>query len=142
MAQIKDISSIAAKWSRRASTAGVEYEQGVRSPRRPWAAATKAAEAAYERGVQAAIARKGFGKGVSKAGDTKWQENAIAKGPSRFAEGVAHAEPAYATGFAPYASVIASTVLPERGPRGDPKNIMRVQVIAKALHDKKIGMGG
>lgn len=142
MAQIKPIDRISAKWLRQSQSATVEYEEGVRNPRRSWAQATAQAESAYEQGVQAAIARKAFSSGVRAAGDSKWQENAIAKGPARFASGVAIAETSYQKGFEPYRAVIEKTTLPARGAKGDPKNIDRVRVMAKALHDAKLARGG
>jgi hypothetical protein len=142
MAEIKDLSRIGAKWKRVASGAAVEYEEGVKNPKRDWAKATAAAEPAYTQGITAALSRKAFGKGVNKAGTAKWQENAIKKGPGRYSEGVNLAEDAYITGFGPYREIIARTTLPARGARGDPKNINRVAVLAKALHDHKISAGG
>lgn len=142
MARVKDPTLSAAKWVRRAGSAGPEYEEGIRNPRAPWAASTAAAENRYKAGVTAAIGRGAFGKGVRKAGDSKWSDNALAKGPARFTQGVAIAENAYREGFAPYAAVINGLSLPERGPKGDPNNIQRVAVIAKALHEHKIKQGG
>lgn len=142
MAAIKDSASIAAKWKRRASTAAGEYEEGVRNPRKDWATETAKAERAYEEGLANSIARKAFGKGVKKAGTSKWQDAAIEKGPARFTQGVNLAENAFEEGFAPFRATIANTTLPPRGPKGDPKNIRRVEVIAKALHDKKIELEG
>lgn len=142
MAKIKDTARIAAKWKRRAESAGPEYEEGVRNPRADWATQTAAAESNYEQGVQASISRKAFGKGVRKAGTEKWQKNALEKGPSRFATGVALAQDNYETGFAPFQATIASLQLPPRGPKGDPKNIARVAAIAKALHAKKLELAG
>ena len=142
MPAIKDHNVIAAKWARRAGSAGAEYEEGVKNPRKDWAEQTANAESTYEQGVTAAIGRKAFGKGVKKTGTAGWQENAIAKGPTRYASGVALAQDKYIDGFAPFAAIIAATKLPARGPKGDPKNINRVQVMAKALHDKKIELEG
>jgi hypothetical protein len=142
MAEIKDLARIGAKWKRVASGAAVEYEEGVKNPKRDWAKATSDAEPAYTAGIQAALGRKAFGKGVNKAGTGKWQENAIKKGPGRYTEGVSLAEEAYLKGFAPYREIIARTTLPSRGARGDPKNINRVAVLAKALHDHKIAQTG
>lgn len=142
MANIKTLDRISNKWKRVASGAGAEYEDGVRNPKADWAVETRKAEAAYEAGVRAAIARKGFGKGVGRAGTEKWQANAIAKGPSRFSEGVALSTDEYASGFAPYREVIARTMLPDRKAKGDPANIQRVAILAKALHDEKIKRGG
>jgi hypothetical protein len=143
MATIKDMSRIGSKWKRVASGAQAEYEEGVRNPRTSWASATKAAESAYEAGLRASLSNKSFGKGVTKAGDAKWQAAAVNKGPSRFSEGVALSQDAYEAGFAPYREVIARTSLPERGAKGDPKNIERVKAIAAALHNAKISrLGG
>ena len=142
MVAIKSTSDSGAKWARRAGNAGPEYEDGIRNPRKSWAQETKAAETAYEQGVQAAISAKRFGKGVDKAGDDKWSKNAIEKGPQRFQQGVSLAQPAYEAGFAPFRDVIANTTLPPRGPKGDPKNIQRVAVLAKNLHDAKIQRAG
>jgi len=112
------------------------------SPRTDWADATAKAEERYEQGVRESISRKSFGKGVKAAGTSKWQENAIKKGPARFSEGVALGVDNYEKGFAPYREVIARTVLPTRGPKGDPKNIQRVAAMAKALHDAKVSKVG
>lgn len=142
MVAIKSTSESASKWARRAGNAGPEYEAGVRSPRKDWAAETKAAEAAYEQGVQKSISEKRFGKGVENAGTAKWQQNAIEKGPLRYQQGVALAETAYQEGFDPFRQVIANTTLPARGPKGDPKNIQRVAIIAKNLHDAKLQLAG
>lgn len=142
MAAIKDSSVIAAKWKRRASTAGAEYEEGVRNPRKDWATETANAEKAYEEGLANSIQRKAFGKGVKKAGTSKWQDAAIEKGPRRFTEGVNLAENSYEEGFAPFRATIANLTLPPRGPKGDPKNINRVAAVASALHKKKLELEG
>ena len=142
MAKVKSVEAAAAKFERRAGNAGPEYEEGVRNPRADWAAQTKAAEVAYNAGVTKAVAEKRFGKGVTKAGTANWQANAIAKGPSRYMEGIRLSAGAYAAGFAPYQSVLAALNLPARGPKGDPKNIERVRMVAEARHAKKNALRG
>jgi len=84
------------------------------------------------------MARGAFGKGVKTAGTSKWQRNALEKGCARWANGIMLAEDAYIQGFTPYAQVISNTKLPPRGPKGDPKNIERVRVMADALHAEKV----
>jgi hypothetical protein len=140
--QIKPMARIVDRWTRKASASSQDYREGVEAPRRDWAQAAKAAEPAYEQGVQAAIVRKAFGVGVARAGTQKWQRQAISKGPSRFAEGVSQAAPEYEAGFAPYAQVLTALNLPPRGARGDARNIQRVADVAKALHDAKTRRGG
>lgn len=142
MPPVKDLDRTAEKWARVAQGAQAEYTAGVESPRKSWATQTAAAEPNYEQAVQAAITRKAFGKGVKAAGDTKWSDNTLAKGPARWAQGINLAQDAYKAGFAPYRAVIVGLTLPARGPKGDPKNIQRVALVAKALHDKKRQMAG
>jgi hypothetical protein len=141
MADIKSLDRIGAKWTRVTSGAGAEYEDGVKNPTSDWKTQTLAANNAYKQGLQKSIAADSFAKGVAAAGTTKWQENAVNKGPSRFAQGVSLAGDAYTAGFNPYRQVISSLTLPPRGAKGDPANINRVAIVAKALHDKKLAGG-
>ena len=67
--KVKSMARISKKFQDRTSVAGPEYEAGVENPRKPWAAATQAAESNYEQGTQKAITQKRFGKGVARAGD-------------------------------------------------------------------------
>lgn len=142
MPSVKSLDRISSKWARVASVSQTEYEEGIRNPRADWAESTRAAEANFERGIQQAIQRKSFGKGVAKAGTAKWQERSLQKGPSRWADGINVSQANYEAGFAPYREVIQRTSLPARGPKGDPKNIQRVAAIAEALHREKIARQG
>ena len=137
--KLKPIADIAAKWARRASAAGPDYEAGIRAPKEDWATAARAAEAAFEAGVTDAIGRKAFGRGVTKAGSEKWSRKALAVGPARYGPGVTAGLPDYQTEFGPFRDAIERIVLPVRGRRGDPANIERVRTIAAALHSQKIG---
>jgi len=142
MANIKDLGSISSKWVRRSAVAGPDYQSGIQNPRTPWAAAAAKGEDNYKAGVSAASARGAFGKGVKAAGDSKWQGNALRKGPGRYAEGVSLAEGDWQKGFAPYREAIASLTLPPRGMRGSPANLQRVSAIATTLRgvfEKKQG---
>lgn len=137
--QLKDTATIARKYSQRAQAAGPDYAAGVKSPSKDWQANTAAASDSYAQGVQAAIGRGAFAKGVQSAGTPKWQEKASTVGAARYPQGVAGAENAYSTGFAPYATTLASLALPPRSAKGSPQNIQRVQAVADALHRKKTG---
>lgn len=139
MAQIKNLNDSAAKWARRAGSASGEYIEGIQNPRRDWEQATKAAEKNYETGVQAAISRKAFGKGVSDAGTQKWQQRSVELGGARYSSGVAASENEYEQGFAPFHQVLASLNLPPRGSKGSPENLRRVEAVAVALRNKKLG---
>lgn len=134
---IPDMGRITEKWKENAGRAGSAYQYGVLNPKRAWEPAAREAEKAYEAGVQAAIARKAWGKGLSGKGE-KWGRNAAGKGVSNYPTGVAAAGEDYDKGFGPYRGVIAGLTLPPRGPAGDPANLRRVEIVAKALHDKKV----
>ena len=127
------VSRVAQKWARRAGSAGQEYADGVQNTPKSWQANTQAAEKNYQAGVTQAAQQGRFGKGVARAGDTKWKKNATEKGPLRFSQGVASAEGDYATQVGPYLEVIGRTNLPERGPTGSDGNYQRVMAIGKAL---------
>lgn len=133
MAAIKPIEQSSDKWVRRASVAGSDYQQGVQNPRKAWASASAEAEGNYKAGVVAAANAGRYGSGVKAAGDEKWRNGAVKKGPGRFAEGVAIGKDDWARGFAPYQSAISAIALPARGPKGSPANIQRVSAIATAL---------
>lgn len=142
MPEMRSTSDSAAKWARRAGSAGPEYEDGVKNPRKDWAAEAAAANERYKRAVTEAAQKDRFKAGVQKAGTAKWQANAILKGPARYSEGVMLAQTAYEEGFRPFADVIRATKLSPRGPKGSPENIKRVAEMAAALHQKKISLVG
>lgn len=136
--QVKDISTIAAKWSQRANAAGADYSNGVKTTTKDWAGLTAAAALSWEQGVSNAVANKRFANGVNKAGTSKWQSAASTIGAQRYPQGVSGAAAAYSAGFAPSLAVIASITPPPRSPRGSPNNIQRVSIYADALHAKKM----
>lgn len=137
--EIKSLDRIGTKWSEVASRSSDEYKTGVENPRRSWSQAAQNAEGNFEEGIQNAIARKAYGKGVSEAGDAKWKKRAVELGPSRYSAGVRVAKPEYQSGFSRYHSRLSALTLPPRGPKGSPENIDRVRIIAEALHSEKIG---
>ena len=139
MAQIKSIDRIAEKWARVTPQRTQDYTDGIDNPRRDWAAATAAASDAWRDGVAKAQQTGQFARNVTKAGTSKWQSRARAKGTTRFAEGVQIAQPDYQAGFAPYAETIKSTALPPRYAKGDPRNLDRVKAIATALSKRRTG---
>jgi hypothetical protein len=139
MAEIKDLSKIVEKWVRVAPTRTADYQEGIAAPRRDWSQAAANAEKTWGAAVQAAVTAGRFGAGVKKAGTAKWQRRAAELGARRWPEGISVAKDDYSEGFAPYAEEIKRTPLPQKWPKGDPRNIDRVAKIAAALHAKKIG---
>jgi len=136
MVKTKGVDRTVAKWKSKVAGAGGGYIDGVTNPKADWQTETSKAEGSYEQGVQAAIGRKAFGKGVSRAGTAKWQRGAIEKGGTRWTSGVALAEDEYRSGMGEVISTIEATALPPRGPKGDPKNYDRTRILGQALHTK------
>lgn len=139
MAEVKNIGAVKEKWARVTPQRTEDYKIGVTSPRRDWATSAAAAKDAYKAGVTEAAGRGAYEKGVGEAGSAKWKEKALAKGPGRFAEGVMVGAGDYAKGMEPVLATISATTLPPKFPRGDPRNIQRVSVIATALRKMKTG---
>lgn len=137
MAFIRSIDVIADKFATVTPQRSADYEAGIQNPRRDWAQATAAAESAYEEGVRQSIAKKRFGKGVKKAGSSKWQKGAQEKGTTRWGPGVTLAKDDYARGFGPYRDTIEQTKLSPRYARRDPRNLQRVADIVNALGRRK-----
>lgn len=139
MAEIKSIAAIQEKWGRVTPQRSEDYIIGIKNPKRDWAKAAVDAKESHKAAMVQAATSDSYAKGVAKAGSGKWQAKAIAKGPSRFAEGVVDGASDYGTGFAPYADTIKATTIPPRYPRGDIRNLDRVKVISQALRKKKTG---
>ena len=142
MPAIKPTAVIAEKWERVTPSRVPDYEAGVRNPRRSWEDATAESAESYAMGVTAAVADGRFESGVRRAGDEKWRRKTLLKGPGRWAEGVRVSGDDFASGFDPYRDEIERIVLPPRGPRGDPRNLERVRIIAERLHALKLRIQG
>ncbi len=92
----KSPEQIAEKYQRGVAGAGGDYSAGVQNPSRSWSQATQAGEGRWQAGIQQAIQNKSFSRGVSKAGDAKWQANALQKGAQRYQAAAGEAAQEYA----------------------------------------------
>lgn len=134
---IKAIGKIAEKYARVTPQRATDYADGVQTTPVDWSKVTQASGASYAAGVQAAITRKGFEKGVAAAGTERWRAKSLDVGTGRWGPGVQAGAGDYAARFAPYADVLAKLTLPPRFPTGDPRNFARVQAIGEALFKKR-----
>lgn len=135
---VPEMSRVAAKWIRRAGSAGQEYAEGVETTKANWQESTKAAAASFASGVQEAIAGGRFAKGVDAAGNAKWKRGATEKGAVRFGPGVQAAEPDFTKGFAPYHAALSGLDLPMPGPRGAEGNFQRSVLVGRALNSLRV----
>ena len=138
MAEIKSLSAVREKWARVTPMRTEDYKLGISNPKRDWADETEAAKGNWKMGIDQAHTKDLFAKGVARAGTGKWRENALKKGPGRFAEGVMLAESDYEKGFAPYHAAIERADLGPRFPRRDPRNLNRVKAGVDALVAEKL----
>ena len=139
MAEIKDLSKVASKWTRVTPGRQDDYKDGVNNPRRDWATQASAGESNYVAGVASAQSKGMFKKGVENAGSAKWKSKTLAKGPGRFAEGVYSSGSDYEKGFQPYHDAIKNANLGPRFPRRDPRNLQRVATVVNAINAVKTG---
>ena len=137
--KVKDAGTAAAKFTQRAAAAAGDYQAGVQGAGEDWARQTVASVDNYNAGIQEAITRGAFQRGVQAAGAAKYSQKAATTGARRFPEGVREGGPAFQAGVQPYLTVIAGLTLPPRRPKGDPANFARVQAIGEALRRRKVG---
>lgn len=79
----KNPQQVAEKYQRRMAAAGPDYEAGVRNPSRPWEQATAEGAARWAAGVNEAISRGSFAKGVVGKGE-KWTRKVTSVGVQRY----------------------------------------------------------
>jgi hypothetical protein len=136
---VKDASTAAKKFAARGAAAGPDYAAGVRGSGQRWQANAKAGKDNYAAGVQAAISRDAFSKGIDDAGGAHYEDRASGVGAQRFPQGIQSAQGAWEQNTAPYLQTLASLTLSPRAPKGDPRNMQRANDVAAALRRKKIG---
>ena len=139
MANVKSADRVSAKWARVTPQRAEDYTLGIQQPRTPWAAAAAAGNERYKQAVTEAAAQNRFARGVARAGDARWSQKSLSKGPSRFAQGVAESGPDYQAAMGPVLAAIAAAQLPPRGPTGSPANLQRVAAITTALRKFSTG---
>src|SRR5574343_455065 len=137
---MKTASQSSQKFVERASAASGDYVAGAQSTSKDQSAAAIAAAPNYAAGVQAAITRGAYAKGLQTSGKAGWLKGVTEKGANRFAEGVASGASKYATNSGKYDSArSAATALP-RGPKGSEQNFARSKAVGQALRKAKVGV--
>ncbi len=137
--KVKDAAASAAKFVARAQAASGDYAKGVQGAGDHWASAAAASKDSFAAGVQAAIQRDAFSKGIAKAGAAKYVARATTFGAQRYGPGVAGAQSAWQQGVAPYLAALATIDKPPKGPKGSPQNYAIVQAIGTKLRAIKLG---
>lgn len=139
--KVRDLGKSADRFQRRAANAVQEYVEGAQE-NTSWESNASAAQGNYDAGVQAAVNKKSFGKGVRRAGQAKFVKGVVEKGATRYPAGVGAAGPDWQKGFQPHADAIAGLNLPARAPRGSDVNYERAKMVGKALAAKRAQLKG
>ena len=137
--EIKTLTHIADKWTRVTPGRSEDYKQGISNPRRDWATEAAAGAQNWKEGLDKAASQGLYGKGIQRAGSSKWKDKSLKKGPQRFSEGVYLAGGDYQKALAPFHEALARTDLGPRFPRRDPRNLARVKTVVDALVLAKTG---
>lgn len=138
LVKFKDLNASAAKLAQNGQNAATAYKTNAAAAGQSWNDNTIASNDSFKQGVQDAIARDAFAKGVAKAGAAKYtgQINAVA-GP-RFSDGMSKAGPAWQKGFAPIAAAVSGKDIGPRGPRGSVQNKQRAANMSDAFRAAKL----
>ena len=137
---MKTASQSSQKFVERASAASGDYVAGAQSTSKDQSAAAIAAAPNYAAGVQAAIARGAYAKGLQTSGKAGWLKGITEKGANRFAEGVASGASKYATNSGKYDSARGAAASLPRGPKGSEQNFARAKAVGQALRKAKTGI--
>lgn len=136
---MKSAQQSATKFVERAGAASQDYVSGVESTSKDQAAAAIAAAPNYAAGVQAAIGRGAYQKGLQASGKAGWVNGVRTKGQNRFAEGVSAGAVKYATNSGKYDSARSAAESLPRGPKGSEANYARAKAVGQALRKMKTG---
>ena len=136
---MKSASQSMQKYVERAGAASGDYARGAQETTKDQAAAAIAAAPSYAAGVQAAITRGAYAKGLQASGKSGWLKGVTEKGANRFAEGVASGATSYATESAKYDGARGAAASLPRGPKGSEQNFARSKAVGQALRKAKIG---
>jgi hypothetical protein len=137
--RVRSASDAASKFANRGAAAAGDYKNGLAGSGQAWQQNTSAAADNYAAGVQAAIGRQAFSKGVNKSGGAYFEQRATAIGANRYADGVRNGQQNYQDGVAASFDALSKLTLTPRGPKGDPRNMQRAQEVAQALRAVKVG---
>lgn len=136
---MKTAQQSAAKFVSRASNASQDYADGAAQTTKDQSAAAIAAKQVYAQGVQAAITRGAFEKGLAKSGKAGWLKGVQGKGKDRYAGGVAESADKYAANSAPFDTARQAAANLPRGLKGSETNFNRSKAVGQALNKVRLG---
>lgn len=138
---VPSAADIAAKWGEVTPARATYYESETPPSADLWETNTKGAKSTYKTAVADPKISDRFVGGV-RGKAPKFKRKVTDVGIARFGPGIAAAIPDMATGFDPYAALLATISVSDRKPRGDPANYGIVKEIGDPLHKKRLALLG
>lgn len=139
--EVPPSADIAKKWGDVTPGRASYYESETPKKSSLWETNAGGAKGTYKTAVADPKIGDRFAGGI-KGKAAKFARKVTDVGVARFGPGVSAAVSDMQSGFDPYAAELAATTVPDRGPRGDPKNKEIVSVIFDKLHKKRLALLG
>lgn len=140
LVKFRDLNASAAKLSQNGQQAATAYKTNASAAAQTWQDNTVASNDNYKQGVQDAIGRDAFAKGVARAGAAKYSSQIAAVAGPRFSDGMSKAGPAWQKGFGPIAAAVSGKDIGPRGPRGSQQNKQRSANMSDAFRAAKLAI--
>lgn len=136
----KTATQSATKWAERAATAGGAYGEGARTTTKDQSANAIAAKTLWAAGVQEAVSKDRFAKGLQKSGKQGWLNGITEKGEMNYATGVSSqsASSSYSANSGKYDGARNAAASMPRAAKGSPANLARVGAVVSALRAIKM----
>lgn len=138
----KDLGSSAVKLAQRGGQASGEYTKNAAAAANDWHTNTAASNQNWKDGINAAMTRDSFSKGVAAAGPAAYANQVNAVGGTRFADGMSKAGPKWQAGFGKIAQQVAGKDLGPRGIKGSAANKQRSANMQDAWVAAKLAVKG
>ena len=103
------------------------YQKGVSGKGSLWSSRTSASEANWQAGVQEAIAKKKFARGVTEAGPSGYDQGVTQKGVANWPTGMQQAGTKYQKKVAKFQPLWDQALPTPKGNRRSPQNLKRIQ---------------
>src|ERR1700732_863335 len=128
----KDLASSATKFAQSGQNASAAYTKGAGAAGQKWHDNTSASSATWAAGVQQAVTRGAYQKGVDSAGPSAYTAQIAAVGGTRFSDGISKAGPKWQAKFGKIAAMVSGKDLGPRGLKGSPANKQRAANMSDA----------
>lgn len=138
----KDLASSATKLAQRGASASGDYTKNAVAAAGDWHQNTSASNQNWKDGINAAVGRDAFSKGVQAAGPGAYSSQVQAVGGSRFSDGMSKAGPKWQAGFGKIAAMVQGKDLGPRGIKGSAANKQRSAAMSDAWRAAKLSVTG